>query len=222
MADKLAVWKQALIHLGKATITTLTDDVEARYVFDGAWPGVVAEAFNAGDWNFAKKSVSLSASGSGTAAPGWTYVWDYPDDYERTIVVSSIADFHTPFYEFLDEGGFLHTNTLPIYLRYISDAKQADDQIPTWPTMFWRLVAMKLAHETAERITGSSTKKQELERELGIALRKAKSVDARNENNKRIATGSWLRSRLGGYGQLGDNRGGTLVGGEITFDEGDV
>lgn len=221
MADKLAIWKQALVHLGQASVTTLTDDVEARYVFDDAWQGVVEEAFNEGDWNFAKKSASLSASGTGTVAPGWTYVWDYPSDYLRTVAVSQYAGFRDPFREYIDEGGFLHTNTTPIYLRYISDAAMADNQISTWPTMFWRYVAVKLAYDTCERITNGATAQDRLEARLQKSLRKAKSVDARNENNKVIYPGSWLRSRTSGAG-IGDNRGGTLVGGQISFEEGDV
>lgn len=220
MATKLIVWKTALVHLGQASITTLTDDVEARYVFDNAWDGVVEEAFNEGDWNAFKKSVLLVASSTGTVAPGWTYIWDYPSDYMRTVSVSQIPGFDTPFRDYIDEDGFLHTNTTPIYLRYISDAKM--DNVEDWPTMFWRYVAMKLAYETCDRITNGATTQDRLQARLQKALRQAKSVDARNENNKVISTGAWMRSRLGGFGGLGDNRGGTLVGGEITFDEGDV
>lgn len=222
MATKLIVWKQALIHLGKDTIVTLTDDVEARYVFDGAWDGVVEEAFNEGDWNFAKRSASLVASSTGTAAPGWQYVWDYPDDYYRTLAVSPYAGFKQKFYDFLDEGGFLHSNTTPIYLRYISNA--LIDNVEDWPTMFWRYVAMKLAFETCDRITNGSTKQADLEKRLGKSLRQAKSVDARNENNKRIDTGSWMQARRGATGMLGNSHsvGGGGGSGELDFGEGDV
>ena len=54
------------------------------------------------------------------------------------------------------------------------------------------------------------------------ALRQAKSVDARNENNKVIQPGSWLRARRGGGVGGSCQSGGTLVGGEITFGEGEV
>lgn len=222
MADKLAVWKQALLHIGKATISTLTDDVEAVNVFGNAWTGVVEEAFNSGDWNFAKASAQLSESSTGTAAAGWAYVFDYPDDYLRTIAVSPYAGFASPFYDYVDEGGFLSANTPLIYLRYISDAKTADDKVGTWPTMFWRYVALLLAYEACEKLTNGATKQADLEKRLAKALTKAKSIDARNENNKTTGRGSWLRSRMG-YGVGGSlDRGGTLVGGEITLGEGDV
>lgn len=220
MASKLDVWKQALVHLEKDTNITLSSTVEARYVFDAAWAGVVAQAFNEGDWNFAKKSVALVINGSETAATGWTYVFSYPADYERTIAVSPVPDFRQEFFDYIDQGGFIHTNTNVLYLRYISDARQADDQVSTWPTMFWRYVAVKLAHESCGKLTSGSTLGDKLEKMEKKALRQAKSVDARNQPNAQVPTGSWLRSRKG-YGG-GSGLGGTVVGGEITFGEGDV
>ncbi|CAN7294624.1 hypothetical protein [Neorhizobium sp. LjRoot104] len=221
MVDKLQVYKQALIHLQAASIVTLTDDVEARYVLDNAWTGVVEEAFSAGDWNAFKVSVALEESVTGTAALGWAYVFDYPDDYSRTVAVSNVPDFRSGFREYADEGGYLHSNTNPMFLRYISKANMTD--VATWPTMFWRYVAVKLAFETVGKLTSSDALEAKLDKKLDKALRQAKSVDARNENNKVIGTGSWLRARQGGYG-YGDGygRGGTLVGGEISPGEGDV
>ncbi|MDM9629541.1 hypothetical protein QTL95_27020 [Rhizobium sp. S152] len=222
MADKLQIWKQALVHLEKSTITTLTDDVEAVYTFSSAWDGVVEEAFNSGDWNFAKVSAALSANGAATPAIGWSYAFDYPDDWIRTLTVSNSPDFRSIFLDFLDEGGGLHANANVLYLRYISKAKAADDQISKWPTMFWKFVALKLACDTCGRLTSGDTLEQKLEKRVEKALRQAKSVDARNENNKVLPPGSWIRARHGGIGRLGNSHGGTLVGGQITFEEGDV
>jgi len=220
MADKLQVWKQALVYLQKETISTLTDDVPAVYTFGAAWDGVVEEAFNAGDWNFAKLSVALSLNTTETPAVGWTYVFDYPDDWMRTVAINSSPDFRTRFYDYVDENGFLHANTNVLYLRYISRDKM--DDVASWPTMFWRYVAAKLAYDTCGRLTSGDTLEDKLEKRTDKALRQAKSVDARNENNKVLNPGSWLMSRYGGYGPCGRNDGGTLVGGEITFQEGDV
>lgn len=220
MADKLAVWKQALIHLGSAPINTLTDAVVSVNVFNNAWPGVVEEAFSAGDWNFAKATVELVASVSGVASPGHAYVYDYPASYMRTVAVSPDTRFLTPFNSFLDEGSLLHSNTTPIYIRYISNVNMDDANIGTWPTMFWRYVAVKLAYETCERITQSTTREAVLNKLLTKALRRAKSVDARNEPGKEIPQGSWLRARRGDDRQGGDFS--SVVGGEIILSEGDV
>lgn len=223
MASKLQIWKAALVHLEKETIADTTDvEVTAVNVFNNAWDTVVEEAFNEGDWNIFKKTVALVVNGSETAALGWTFVWDYPDDYMRTVAVSNIPSFNheQPFIDYVDQGGFLHSNTNPLYLRYIS-SDQVDD-LTKWPTMFCSYVALKLAERTCGRLTGGTGLGDRLMKKCEKALRQAKSVDARNENNKRLPTGSWLRARVGGYGTGNDGLGNTIVGGEITFDEGDV
>jgi hypothetical protein len=222
MATKLQIWKQALVHLEKATITTLTDDVEARYVFENAWAGAVEEAFNSGDWNFAKASAALSPNGALTPAVGWTYAFDYPAGWLRTVTVSNRPDFGT-FHDYGDQGGNLHANTPTLYLRFISSVNAADDKISTWPTMFWRYVALKLAFDTCGKLTSGDTLEDKLSKRMERALMQAKNIDARNENNKVIEPGTWLRARRGGGGIGGScDNGGTLVGGQITFGEGDV
>ncbi len=217
MATKLDVYKQAELHIGKSTITALTNDVEARYKFDQAWTGVVEEAFMEGDWNFAKKTSSLSASGD-TPIAGWGYTFAFPDDYLRTVSVGPYAAWRGSYYDFVDQGGFIYANTDSLSLIYISNEKA--NQVETWPVMFWRMVAMKLAYETCEALTNGSTKQEDLEGRLKVAVRKAKNIDARNEGNQRIGPGSWLRSR-GGWGS---GHGSVYVtgGAEIVPEEGDV
>lgn len=219
MVTKLQVWRQALVHLEKETIANDTDtEVTAVNVFTNAWVGVVEEAFNEGDWNTFKVSAVLSPNLVVAPSSGWAYVFDYPDDYLRTVTVSSSPSFHNIHMDFADEGGYLHANTDTLYIRYISSEMTTD---PTkWPTMFWRYVALKLAFETCGRLTGGTGLRDRLGKQVEKALRKAKSVDARNENNKQLGPGSWLRARGGwGHGGCGIS---TTVGGEITFGEGDV
>jgi hypothetical protein len=221
MATKLEIWKQALVHLEKAAITTLTDDVEATYVFANAWGGAVEEAFNSGDWNFAKASIALSPNAAATPALGWAHAFDYPQGWLRTLVVSDTSDFAT-FHDYADEGGRLHAQTPALYLRFISDVNAADDKVVTWPTMFWRYVALKLAFDTCGKLTSGDTLEEKLRQRMERALVQAKNIDARNENNKLIQPGSWLRARRSsGVGGRHDG-GATLVGGQISFGEGDV
>lgn len=218
MATKLQIYNLAETHLGNDTLSSASDDIESRYVFDAVWDGVVEDCFLAGDWNFAKKSAELAASGAGTVIPGRSYVFDYPSDYMRTIAVSPWAGFEDPFTDFVDEGGYIHSDHETLYLRYISDATTAD---PTnWPTRFWRYVAVSLAYETCDKLTNGKTKEEILRKRMELALRKAKSVDARNEAVRRPYRGAWLRARNGAGGKCGSI--GVTVGGEIVLGEGDV
>lgn len=218
MADKLGVWNQALIHLEDSPITSLTDSVKSVRVFGNAWTGVVEEAFNEGDWNFAKEVTELSQSG--TPSSGYTYSFTYPTDYERTIAINPDPEFDAPFLGYKELGGVINSNIAPLFIKYISTDKMADAEVTNWPTMFWRFVAVKLAYDTCGRITQGSSLEDRLERKLRKALIKAKSVDARNEEGSVIKEGSWLRARRGGAGKGG----GTRVQGyfDIPLTEGDV
>lgn len=217
MADKLTIWNWALHALGEARMATLTDQVKAYYVFTDLWDGVVLEAFSQGDWNRFKSTVSLTESATGTVIPSRSYIYDYPSDYVRTVAVSPDAFFNSPFTDYNDEGGFLHANVEPLYLKYISNALV--DTPDSWPNAFARYVAALLAFESCEAIKNSTSDKQELEKDMESARRTARSIDAKNEQGKAFNTGSWARSRRG-YG-LGTNT--SVVGGSaITFEEGDV
>lgn len=218
MTTKLIVWNQALMHLGSAPIAdTTSTSVMAVNVFNNAWTGVTEEAFNEGDWNFAKKTVVLEVSATGTASSGFSYAYDYPDDYMRTIAVSPEASFSSPFDKYMDEGSLLHCSHAGPYLRYISNALL--DDLSVWPTMFWRFVAWKLAYETCERLTQGATQRDKLEKNLKAALRQAKSVDARNQQGGKIARGSWLTgmndTRLGDTASI-------IASSDIVLSEGDV
>ncbi len=220
MATKLDVYRQALIHLGKATIQSLTDDVPARYTFDLAWRGVVEEALNEGDWNFAKAIANLTPNYLLTPVEGWQYSYDYPADYLRTLFLANSPYAFSASWDFRDLGGHFYANVDQVYLHYISSA--VIDNVEVWPTMFWRYVAMKLAFETNDRLTEGSSKSEALFQRMKKALRQAKSVDARNENNQELSRGSWLRARRGGYGYGGRGNYIGIAPGTIQFEEGDV
>lgn len=222
MPDKLALYQRAEKFLGNDTISALTDEVESRHVFDSFFDDVVETCFLEGDWNDFKSSVELVENTSQTPALGNDYVYDYPSDYFRTIAVSSYAGFDEPFYDFLDEGGFLSSNTSPLYIRYISNSMV--DSVDSWRREFWTFVAVSLALASCEKLTGSESKEQRLEKKRKELLTKARSVDARNENNKTTPAGNWLRARRGAYpGRNGYNsHAGSGVDGEIVLGEGDV
>lgn len=220
MATKLQVWKHALLLLGKETITSLTDtESHAIGVFTDAWPGVLAEAFNEGDWNFLKVTGSLVASTDGPAVGSWQYVWDLPDDYMRTIAIGPTADFDRDFRGYTDAGGYIYSSATPMFLLYVSKEKQ--QVVEQWPDHFWLYVAHLLAARTCKRFTNGSTDEEDLEKKLKRAMQKAKSIDARNENNRRLPQGSWMRAH-GGWGGRRDSS--LIIASEpgLQLEEGDV
>lgn len=219
MATKLDVYKTAALHLGKATINSLTDDIPARYTFDIAWQGVVEEALNEGDWNFSKKTVELLADPLALSHLGWNYAFVYPADYIRTVYVGTTANSDGATNGYEDISGALYSNNDKLYLHYISSDAASD--VESWPTMFWRYVALKLAFETCDRLTEGTSKTEQLFQRCKKALRQAKNIDARNNPVQEIPAGSWLRARRGGS-YLGKGNYIGVVGGSIQLEEGDV
>ncbi|MUO85573.1 hypothetical protein [Agrobacterium vitis] len=221
MATKLEIWNRALIAMGRAVMTSTDDDVEPKYIFDVVWDAVVDQAFSRGDWNFAKKIASLSPSGSGSA--GFANAFDYPDDYLRTVAVGcTVNPRNEQFREFADQDGQLHANADPLYLIYISSA--ATTEFASWPPAFAEFVVAHLAFTTCGSLTGSSDMQDRIEKRATKTLLLAKNIDARNENNKSIGRGSWIKARQGGWCGPGSssNSGGGGVNAEITPGEGDV
>ena len=219
MADKLQIWKTALVHLGAAQIQTLTDNVSATATFEAAYPGIVEEAFSEGDWDFATTTAQLVETTS--ASVSYTTTYAHPADLHRIVAVSNDPKFRYPFTEYVNEGGAIHADTSPCYIRYIATTKIATEA--DWPPSFWRYVAAKLAHETCERVTQSTSSMEKLEKIKDKALKRARSVDARTKPVVKVSHGSWVRARQGGGIGIGGSSGVTqTLGGEITLTEGDV
>lgn len=222
MATKVQVWQHALLLLGKETILTTTDDTgedHAIGVFTNAWPAVLAEAFGAGDWNFPKITAALVASTEAPSIGSWEYAYDYPDGYTRTIAVSPTGDFYPGWNHYMDQGGYIYSGSDPLYILYLSDEKMAD--VTSWPNHFWLYVSTLLAVRTCRRLTNGDSLLEELKKDLKKVEAKAKSIDARNQNNRRLPVGSWLRAH-GGWGS--GRRDSTIMVGqaEIVLGEGDV
>jgi hypothetical protein len=196
MATKLAIYNEALRAIGDLRLSSLTDDVEARYVLDDAWGDCVEFVFTEGLWNFATKTVVINADPGGAPIPGFTFRFDKPAAWLRTIVVSPNSLF-TDEAVFRDEGNKLYANFDVLYLRYISSEYSGEENVPNWPPAFARLIACCLAKECAERLSGSSSKGEVLAAEYSRALASAKNKDALDQAKIFLGPGSWVRSMRG-------------------------
>lgn len=226
MADKLTIWNNALYHIGEGRLTTLTDDVEARYVFDARWPTVALDGLAQGDWNFAQKTAELTASTTTTVIPGYEFAFDHPTDWVRTIAYNFVADFsHTFFFDMADmdvyeERGSWFTNSEQFFVRYVSSDFSQDANLTVYPPTYVEYISALLAVRTVERLTQGRTKKEDLDVDVKKLLLKAKSNDARNLKQQRVRPGKWIQALGGQTGRRGQI--GTLVGGEITTPEGET
>lgn len=225
MADKLAMWNRALLHLGLGRLITLTDDVESRFVFDEAWPTVALDGLARGDWNFAQVTAELTESTTTTVIPGFEFAFDHPADWLRTIAFNFVADFTDFFYytglpEVYEERGSWFMNSETFFVRYISTDFTQDANLTVYPPSYVEFIAALLAFQTCERLTQGKSKQEFLEKLVTKTLLKAKSNDARNLKEQRIRPGNWSRALRGSAFRREGL--GTLVGGSIEAPEGDT
>jgi hypothetical protein len=196
MATKLSLYNEALRAIGDLRLSSLTEDVEARYVLDDAWEDAVEFVFTEGYWNFATKTAEITADTGQTPIPGFTFVFAKPAGWLRTITISNTSLF-TEESVYRDEGDRIYSNFDTLYIRYISSEKAVDDEIPNWPPSFARVVSACLAKECAERLSGAGAKAEALAGEYKDALATAKNKDALDQSKIVFRPGSWVRSMRG-------------------------
>jgi hypothetical protein len=196
MTTKLGIWNDSLRAIGELRLASLTEDVEARYVLDDAWSGTVEFVFTEGLWNFATVTAAITADLGQPPIPGWSYTFDKPVGWLRTIAVSPTALFSEEAY-YRDEGNRIYANTDTLYIRYISNEKAVDGQVVNWPPSFANAVAAYLAMQCGPRLSGSDSKGQDLAVDYQKALASAKNKDAMDQATLYLRPGNWVRAMRG-------------------------
>lgn len=196
MATALGLYNGALLELGAAPLSTITDATKSRYTLDSVYSNVVADCLEQGSWNFALRAVKLEADATLTPAFGWSKVFAKPTDWVRTTMLSGWETFTTPLLEYGEENGILYTWIDPIYLQYVSNSTDFGLNLSLWPRSFTRYVEVTLADRIVTAITQNGGDKDRLQRlTLPKAKRDAMNKDAIGEATKFMPQGSWNNAR---------------------------
>lgn len=199
MATKLGLYNGALRALGERRLASLTEDRASRRELDDAYDDVVAMCLEAGFWNFAMRTVELEASTDVVPEFGLTYAYEKPTDWVRTYKMSASERFDPPLDEWHDEGSYIFCDVEPIYLRYVSNADDAGMNLTNWPRSFATYVEMSLADAVCLNVSSSAEAKEMLAKRLKKAKADAVAKDAMNQATEFPPTGTWVRSRDGGF-----------------------
>ena len=198
--SKLLLYRNSLMILKERAIgTALTDDEAVRHAFDVIYDETCAWSLEQGLWNFATRTLAIDSSTDVTPEFGFSYAFDKPSDYVRTVKVSADERFFFPLEDYHDEGAYILADCDPLYLRYVSNGVTYGLDLSLWPQTFARAVAYELAFRVAPSLTGMSEGGMErLEMRKDKALRDARSKDAMNQANERPPPGRLSRARSGG------------------------
>ncbi len=195
---QLELYNAALRLCKERQIARLTVDERPRRELDSVWnlhKGALNHCLRQALWNFATRTVRIEQTPDVTQDFGYTYAFSKPDDWVRTIEVSSDETFVTPLLDVRDEQAYWFANIDPIYVRFVSERQDYGGNPSLWPQTFFEYFAGYLASEVVWPITQSGDTTDEVKQEHMNRLNDARSKDAMDEATKSFAQGRWPRSR---------------------------
>lgn len=206
MADQLSLYNEALGKLKERKVSSLSENREAKRVLDDYWLRVPLYCLEQGLFRFAKRVVSIDASTTITPAFGFNDAFRIPDDWIRTVVISTSPDLDPPLLQYAEETGYWYANATPIYVAYVSNDSLYGMNLGAWPQSFADYVALRLARQACKRITGSDDLLKGaggLIDEENKARRRTKANDAMNDPPGMPPVPFWARARRGAFGPGG-------------------
>lgn len=204
---KLGLYNGALRLLNEPPIASLSEGVMKRRALDDVYDDALVYCLEQGLWNFATATVEIGSNPSVTPAFGYSYAFDKPTEWVRTVAVSADETFADPLLRVTDEQGYWHADVDPIYVRYVSKDSELGLDLTRWPMTYAKAVETWLAHEVCLPITKSETKLDTIHKLWRQRIADARSKDAMNESARFPPVGTWVRSRSCGSTR-GRRRGG--------------
>ncbi len=204
MTTQLFIFNEALGHLGERQLASLSENREPQRVLSYYWPQTVQYALLQGLWRFARRTSQIDADDTiGPPQFGFNFLFEYPEDWIRTQIISTSPQLDPPLIQYRDEGGFVFANATPIYLSYISNDPLYGMNIGQWPENFADYISFRLARLACLRITSDKELLMALRKEEEKAKRVSKGQDAMNDPPGFAPVPYWVRARRGAFGPGG-------------------
>jgi hypothetical protein len=199
MASQTEICNRALTKLGAARITSITDNSKGARAMNAVWDTVRKAELRKHIWQFATVRTTLPAV---TPAPAWGYntACQLPSDFLRlvqvndTFAVPALTDYRDQ-----DDSAYVIENNqlltvfnAPLKIRYIQNVEEPGRFDP----LFVEALASKLAYETCEEITQSTSKKQTAKDDYKDAIREATFTGAVERPPQGLPDDSWMLIRL--------------------------
>ena len=191
--SKVQIANAALQKLGAKRIESLTQDSANARSMNAAFEGVRDSMFRRYDWSFAIRRASIAADAAQTEWGSWNR-YSLPADFIRLIRddesgtnldwrIESGAE---------GEGAFIVTaDSSPLEIRYVAKVEDPNQ----FDVLFVEALEHKLAAETCEEITGSTSKQQRLDAAYDQAIAEAKRVGAIEKPAQDFPEDDWLAAR---------------------------
>jgi hypothetical protein len=175
---QLAVFNRALGAMGERALSNVAEPREPARVLLSFWPDCVQFCLEAGLWNFALRSATLTSSGG--SALNYSNAFNKPADFVHLFTASLSPSLDPPLVnDYVDQGAQFFANGANLYIRYSSnDPSAGGGNLSLWTTSFSTYVAYVLAAWSAFRLTGNIALADSLDRRSGDYLLRALAIDS--------------------------------------------
>ena len=184
MASEVDICNIALSNLGERPITARNDQNQRARACDNRFNDVRDLVLRSHVWNCALKREQLTSSAT---APVWGYSVAYPKPAKMLRLISVKENE----YPFKIEGENIVTNSTSLNILYI---EQVTDTAK-YDALLIQAIALRLATEIAQDITGKTQLKEALMRKYREVMSEARSADAAEGTPQKIESDLWLESR---------------------------
>ena len=184
MASEVDICNIALSNLGERPITARNDQNQRARACDNRFDDVRDLVLRSHVWNCALKREQLTSSAT---APVWGYDVAYPKPAKMLRLISVKENE----YPFKIEGENIVTNSTSLNILYI---EQVTDTAK-YDALLIQAIALRLATEIAQDITGKTQLKEALMRKYREVMSEARSADAAEGTPQKIESDLWLESR---------------------------
>lgn len=188
MTSQVAVCNAALVHLGAATITSLSDNVKSARTLNTIYNAAIKNVLRKYPFKCAIKRTTLPAL---SEAPAWGFPYAYalPIDYLRVLAV---GEFTYPSDAWsVEDGKILTYLSAPIKVKYIYN----NETVSSWDAALFSVAAAYLAFYVAESITQDAEKRKEMFALFKDELSEARHQGAIEQSNLVLEANDWLDAR---------------------------
>ena len=182
MASTVEICNIALSNLGDQLITSLTEANARARACNLRFNDTRDAVLRSHPWNCAMSRATLAVSG--------TPDWGYSNSFALPTDCLRVLDVENPDTEWKIEGRNIVSDGSTIKIRYI--AQVTDTTL--FDSTLVQAIALKLAWEIAETLTGNIDLKREMWQKYQFAISEARSNDAMEGTPEKI---EWLLARRG-------------------------
>ncbi len=194
MASLVSIANAALDKVGASPITSFTQGTKNANFINRRYAELRDSLLETHPWNWAVKSVKLALLAD-TPVVKFDYAYQLPADFIRVVSVHD-SDQGGSVVDHKIRDNRIEAVSSQAWLIYISRVTDPNIMSP----LFRNALASLIAIEAATAITESRTLREDMVKQHGKDLRRARSADSISDLPDRMPPGSWFTARSGRIG----------------------